>query len=784
MKRHHVALTCAASVIALSAAPAAAQQMAADGTPQTAAVGEQDGVGDIIVTAQKRSQSVNSVALSITAVNGDALAQRGVRDTSDLVKVVPGLTFTPSPYSAPIYTLRGIGYAESSLAASPAVSVYIDEVPLPFPAEAAAATLDLERVEVLKGPQGTLYGQNSTGGAINFIAAKPTDVFSAGGDLSFGRFASAELGGYVSGPITETLKMRLAVRTLQGGAWQRSNSRDETNGAKDKIMGRLLIEWQPTERFKLLLNINGWRDRSETIARQLVAITPQVPANFVGQNLTLSPLTPRAADWTPGWPFRNDRFAEISARAEYEVSDSVKATSISSYQNFHQNFRSDLDATALRSADYRQTGRINAFTQELRLSGDTGGLTWILGGNYFHASVPNQLFGDLSDYSATQPVPSLPPFDFVGVRLNTRINSYAGFGNLEFKVTPQLTLIGGLRYTQTNLHSRGCTYAVDQNFGDVFTAIQGGLAAAGVKTTPVVPISVGQCASLDANYDPVANNSHLNQHNLSFRTSINYTFDNKALVYASVSRGYKSGNAAIIPASSSTQFDPVSQERVIAYEAGLKLPLFDRRVQLNAAAFYYDYKDKQLRGRVRDPIFFTLEQLVNIPKSRVLGGELEIQAHPIAGLDISVAGTYSDSKVQRFIGFDDDGQQHDFGGSPFPFTPKYQLVSDAQYTFAVGDRRQAFIGGGLTYNSKSGSTFVADDTAPAIVGLYRVDGYALLDARAGIQAVDQSWRLTIWGKNLTNKYYWSSVFNANDEKWRQAGEPATYGLTLAVKFGG
>ena len=136
--------------------------------------------GEIVVTAQKRSENINRVCMSITAIGGDDLVQRGITDTSQLVKVVPGFNFTQTGYATPVYSIRGIGFQENSLAASPAVSVYVDEIPLPFPAETEGVGLDLARVEVLKGPQGTLYGQNSTGGAVNYIAAKPTDEFAAG----------------------------------------------------------------------------------------------------------------------------------------------------------------------------------------------------------------------------------------------------------------------------------------------------------------------------------------------------------------------------------------------------------------------------------------------------------------------------------------------------------------------------------------------------------------------------------------------------------------------------
>ena len=173
-------------------------------------------IQEVVVTAQKRAQNINNVGMSITAISGSALVQQGVSSTADLAKVVPGLTFEPSPFNTPVYTLRGVGYYDSAVSASPTVAVYTDEVPLPFSAMTKAAGLDLERVEVLKGPQGTLYGENTTGGAINYIAAKPTKTYEAGFDAGYGRFNTADVQGYLSGPVDRHLD-RTPVRPHRAG---------------------------------------------------------------------------------------------------------------------------------------------------------------------------------------------------------------------------------------------------------------------------------------------------------------------------------------------------------------------------------------------------------------------------------------------------------------------------------------------------------------------------------------------------------------------------------------
>ena len=154
-----------------------------------------------------------------------------------MVRVVPGLTFARSSYGVPVYTIRGIGYYDTSLSGAPAVSVNTDEIPLPYPAMTTGAGLDVERVEVLKGPQGTLYGQNATGGAINYISAKPTKTFSAGIDATYQSFNEGIVQGFVSGPLTDTLGIRVSGRADEGGDWQRSYTRSDKIGRSDQLIG-------------------------------------------------------------------------------------------------------------------------------------------------------------------------------------------------------------------------------------------------------------------------------------------------------------------------------------------------------------------------------------------------------------------------------------------------------------------------------------------------------------------------------------------------------------------
>ncbi|MEQ8692193.1 MAG: TonB-dependent receptor plug domain-containing protein, partial [Pseudomonadales bacterium] len=176
-------------------------------------------IEEIVVTAQKREESINEVGMSIQAATGDRLTELGITDTAELFKVVSGFNSNVTYYGTTIYTIRGVGFQDTALASSPTVSVYLDETPLPYSVLTQGVTLDLQRVEALKGPQGTLFGQNATGGAVNYVANKPTETFEAGIEASAGKYNTYDLQGFVSGPITEALKYRVAARMIQSDGW-------------------------------------------------------------------------------------------------------------------------------------------------------------------------------------------------------------------------------------------------------------------------------------------------------------------------------------------------------------------------------------------------------------------------------------------------------------------------------------------------------------------------------------------------------------------------------------
>ncbi len=787
----------------------------------------------IVVTANKREENLNDVGLTITAISGEALKERKLTSLSDVASVVPGLAFAPSNTGTPILTLRGVGFNESSLGVYPAVSVYIDQIPLNFPALASHAAFDLERIEALKGPQGTLFGQNSTGGAINYIAAKPTDTLEIGGDISYSRFNTVEGNAYISGPLSDNVRGRVAVTGLNGDDWQYSATQDDTNGHQSYIAGRMLLDVDVSESVKLNFNVNAWRDKTQPQAQQLVGIRVQ---NWSAEREVLHDYyrnpealwsfgNPRIADWStlvrdPGtiapadtpphgfgdpstWgltnldPFSNRRMWQAAMRADIELGGGMTLTSQTSYAHYKQNQGVDGDGMAFVSYDLEKNdGYIKTFNQEIRLANDPlSQFRWLLGGNYEDSTT----FEDqgLRYFDNTSFDSTLFYINYSGVTNKQKIENWAVFGNVEFDVTDALTLKAAARYTDSTNRNALCSYTTENgNVNKLFNTF---------SADPAIQIPPEGCYTI--NYEGVPGEvfrGNLSEDNVSWRVGIDYDINPDVLVYANVSRGYKAGSFPTLAAAQFVALEPVTQESVTAYEAGFKASLANRAVQLNAAGFYMDYKDKQIRGRLLDPVFGGLETLVNIPKSRIWGAEADVTIVPTDGLTLSGAITYLNSKIKVSpaapYNYNVLGVEDDFAGDALPFTPEWSGTFNLDYrhemanggtpffgaTFSArtksdsqpGARRMEYLEGCLLDTSDNPVCFLPD----GVTNPFALKGWTTVDARLGYESSDGAWKVMVWGKNIFNTYYWTNVISSADSAARFAGMPATYGVTFGFNF--
>jgi len=746
---------------------------------------ESAGAGEIVVTAQKRAQSINRVPMSITAASGDQLKTQGIKDVSDLVKITPGFSAGLSNTGTPVYTLRGVGYNDVALAARPAVTVYLDEAALPFAMEAQGAGFDVERVEVLKGPQGTLFGNNSTGGAINYIANKPTSELAFGGNFTYGRFNEADIDGYVSGPITSTLNARLAVQHLGHGDWQKSYTRNDSMGKQDFTNGRLILAWNPSPDLRAQLTLVRWVDQSDMQASQLIRINPSIPS-LIGlhglENYPLAAHNNRAADWDPNRSFeRNNNLSQATLRLDYDVSDAWTATSLTNFVRLKVNQDYDGSGTAVvDDFSIYQFGKSTTVSQEFRLAGKTGSLSTVAGVTYTHDLTTDTEQTNIAGATLSNAFVGLgaPVWTSLQGRSRQEDDIFAVFGNAELNLTSKLAIQGGIRFTQSNLDAVQCSADNgDGNASAVLTALlNNGLRAAG-GLPPVAAPGAGNCTSIDpATLTFTDYRAPLHEHNVSWRTGVQYQASPGTILYANVSKGYKGGSFSSVGGVFSTTYIPTKQESVLAYEAGFKTKLFDRAVQMNGAAFYYDYRDKQVLGTYVDAAVGPIARLVNVPKARIYGGELQITATPLTGLSLSAAGSYIKSEILgHYTDTNVSAEVQDFNGTALPFAPKWQLTGNARYEWPLDDHLKGFAAANVTYQSVSYGLL-------GEVPIAALKPYSLTDLQAGIASSDGKWRGYVWGRNVFDNYYVASVIRVTDLTTRAAGMPATYGFTLAFNY--
>jgi outer membrane receptor protein involved in Fe transport len=349
------------------------------------------------------------------------------------------------------------------------------------------------------------------------------------------------------------------------------------------------------------------------------------------------------------------------------------------------------------------------------------------------------------------------------------VHSYAGFANLDYKWTDKLSVQGGLRYTKENRDFSGCV--ADDVIGAGF-----GLLFVGPNVVR------GSCVTVLPDGSHGLYSSSLDQNNLSWRGSINYKVTSDALLYVNVTKGFKSGDFGTLPALSYKQFQPVRQESVLAYEAGFKSTLADRKVDLSGALFYYDYRDKQTQGSIVVPPFGNLPYLVNVPKSRLMGAEFDVTLIPVTGLRITMGGTYIDSKIIAPAPVASPyGDLIDANGEELPVSPKWQIQEDTEYDWSIRRGLDAFVGANVSGRSKSVAALGSKTGPIGTQSQFDIDGYVLLDLRAGVN-INENYRVQIWGKNVTNKGYWNNVVHIYDTYDRITGQPVTYGITFSAKF--
>ena len=761
------------SVLALASATAHAQA-----APQANGASEAVPAGEIVVTAQKRKQGINDVPIAISAFTGAKLADAGVKSIENLSDITPGLTISNTAATGvPVYTIRGIGFSDYSTSASSTVGVYTDEVALPYAVMTRGVFFDTGQVEVLKGPQGDLYGRNSTAGQINVNSARPTDTLHEGISADVSNWGETSVEGFISGPLGQGLKARLAAKVEEGGAWQKSITRPgDKLGNKNAVAVRGSLEWQASPTLDVFVTGHYILDKSDNQAPtaydgaligQSTLFLPVVTTSPAGSpSIDFSTGNNRLADWTNDSlkPRRDNKLTGFMVKANLDLG-AATLSSVTGYDYFQRAEANTWDGWIGNDSKNINTTRIGVFSEELRLaSKDKGPLSWIVGGYYSHDVMHENYnyFMQQSFYALALGIQTLD------TRYDQTTTSVAGFAHAEYKLGDGWRALGGFRYTHEKRSWSGCTY----DSGDGTLASFEGLAPGACGTFDDIVGSPGY-GTFSVFSDTISTNRAMWKLGIDKKVG-------RSLYYATVSTGFKSGGFSGINTNLQSQLLPYQPESVTAYEVGTKLSLPHAGISLNASAFWYDYKDKQETNYV-NTFVGALAQLTNVPRSRIRGFELDGHWQATPELSFSASTTFLDAKVTNWpnagvVNASNVAVPTNLAGARLANAPRWQSNAAVTYEAPVSAALRGFVTADVEQRA-----FYSGDIL-ALDGFTGVPGYALVGARIGVKGEADKWQVSLWVRNLADRYYYTSAILGNGIFARMNGMPRTFGLSGRVNF--
>ena len=686
---------------------------------------------EIVVTAERRSADMQDVPISISAFSGDQLEQSGVTGTLDLEMVTPGLSFSTNGRLGLVF-IRGIGASSlSGPAADPSASTYIDGVYQARFKGALVDLLDIERIEVLKGPQGTLYGRNSTGGAIKYVTQKPS--------MSFGGQLKAEVGNYnlkkisatVDTPLVEdTLLLRTSVMKKDRDGYQEVvNHSGDGNDREDLSVVRFTLQYLPSDDLDILIHAVAMNDdgdvdgskhfvdpNSVLFSGAQIIDDPRKIASDFGH--TEAPIRTRAMDMTIKWSLDWATLTSISGYNDHTADPLFTDVDRTDVFVFNQGRRSTPNSPALPGTH----GDSQAYTQEVTLASvGEEKLSWTVGAFYLQEDAFSLTGGDVN----------LPAVQlFTSNRNIADTTAYATFADASYSLTENLRLNAGVRYSH---ESKELSFRFENN---------------GV---------IGDFKTIDDSWS-----------DWTPKIGMDYSFSDDVMIYFTVSEGFKSGGFTFAGGAS------VDPEFVTAYEAGIKSMLLDGRLRLNASAFDYDYEDLQVQG-------FNFETLTNTASN---AAEAKIQ-----GLEISASALLSES-FQADIGLswlDAEYEEYfkqvgaeivDFSGNKLSQAPEFTANIGLAYSAEIDNAGSLTARLDYYYSTEK---YYEESNSPIVVQ----DDYELINARISFVSQDEKWDMSVFGKNLTDELVQAN--GTTGGLWGQGflgafTPPRTYGFSLAYNF--
>ncbi|MGL3820807.1 TonB-dependent receptor [Sphingopyxis sp. R3-92] len=715
--------------------PALAQE-----TPAADAPAITDGT-DIVVTAQKRSERLQDVPIAVSALGGESLERQRVTQADELAGKIVNLQLTSTVGdNTPIFALRGVSMSDYSLNQASPVATYYDEVYKGNFAFLGVAMYDLERVEVLRGPQGTLYGKNTTGGAVNLISRTPVLGDTEGYlNLGYGNYGRYEANGAVSVPLGETLAARVAFTFARANGWFKNQLPGEPDlaGVREYgIRGSLLFEPSDSMRFVLRASTSYQNPRNYGIYAQPEAVNrPGLGRREIEANVTDRR---RARTWS------------VALTGTVDISDSLAITSVTSWDKGRLSFYEDTDGTASETLEIPYLDRASQFAQDLRLTSDFGGpFNFILGAYFNREKVYNQTTFEIGKDVDSDGVPGVTDADCaIGFPLGCLFRnsfdqvkkSYALYTDMSFELTDALTLRGGLRYTR----DKGTQSDFEANaFGPNEVLVMN-----------LIPLS----------------SLRYSTNNLSGKIGADYKINPDVMVYGNYSRGYRAPSFNAQAFFDPAELSVAKAEKIDAFELGVKSQFADRRLTLNMAAFHYSYSNQQFINV--DPVT-AAQTLLNIPRSRILGGEAELTARATDMLTLRAGVGILDTKIKRGM-----VSGVDVSGNRLSNAPKLTFTGGFDATVMDNDSGEISLHGDLNYSSNQ---YFEVLNIPRL----RQNKYVLLSGHIDWESGDGRWTASVWGKNLTHKFYFTSrvdLLAGFGFDYNHVGTPRTYGVTVGVKF--
>ena len=710
--------------------------LASAAMPTIAAAQEQQDSGDIVVTAQRREQRAADVPISLSVLSGREVQESGVSSTTDLARVVPGLTIGQNSGDGdfPFISLRGVAMRDFADTNESPSAVYINEFYKANLMGLDSQTFDLQRVEVLRGPQGTLYGRNATGGLIHFIATAPTEQLDGYASALVGERNRYKLEGAIGGALAPGIRARLSVFHHQYDGYIKNRFPGGKDGnALDASAVRGQLAFDLGEHIKAELFAQYYRNNNDAgnmfthvVVRQdpVTGLSTRAPGLL--DSFGYGDSTPRETNTNFDAYLKSHQFTGIG-KLKIELGN-VLLTSISGYEAGKKDAAFDSDSTpGPRSTEVHPKAK--QYSEELRLSGSGGPLDWLGGFYYFLYRVDGS---QRRTTSAT--VGPRPP-----VFYDLRSESWALFGNVDYHLSPTITATGGLRYTEERKK-------YDLNNTD---------------TGPVF------------NINTVGDLARRNDDNLSFNGRLSWEPNKGVLVYGTVARAFKAGTFNVGYTSIARNAISVKPERLTSYEAGAKFSSANGRNSLSGAVFHYDYKDSQayqFDGLTQSSTTFNRD-------SKITGAEMEIAARPFAGLQLRGSVTYLHAKLLdvQLPGLANNGPIVD---RRVPLAPRWSGNLTGTYSFAGPFDGKLALQGDVAYK---GPQFFDAFNSPS----QREDAYALGNVRLSWTDAKDRFTLAIFAENVTDKYYRTAAFDLAflGIATEVYGRPRWIGGSVAYRFG-